>query len=472
MPNQTFILYGRIADIAGQISPFSDGNEATAMPRLSTLQAPSLFSIFNRAGSNRKVKIHSIGLDDQANYDSAVGGTVGTYELGRISGCTGGVLVTPIAYDSSAPAIPSQVLTTKLTGSVSGFSALRKGKSRRTSGESTLPMQNHVSSGGAMHKFDMQAWICHYDAQTESITLREGEGIALHYPTGTDNGSLDQINEVEFIFAIGTDVYMHRFSVHPVVGMSLGCIFNGAGSGVVIKVLRVSTHQNVSSPTATNADYQLQTISDAIGGQLVPAIPTDSSSALPDSVEIRHGAVSLLDYPDNLFAAPGKKTGEFKLGKLTNFTVSMTSGSNFLLNSLARGYCKGMLFRDDMHHAKSRNAFTQSITLNEGEGVAVINRVGYTGHWDMIIRAVISIEDTRYWTVTETFKNSSGVNLPDGTEVGVFKVSDKSLVGTGAISSGVAAIKVSTNAQVYMVPDPTATGLGGETLCTTAITPT
>jgi len=76
-----------------------------------------------------------------------------------------------------------------------------------------------------------------------------------------------------------------------------------------------------------------------------------------------------------------------------------------------------------------------------------------------------------YWSVTETFKNSSDINLPNGTLVTAFHSTTHLRVGSGTITGGVATFQVTTDDQVYLVVNPGASGLSGETVCTTLITP-
>lgn len=73
-----------------------------------------------------------------------------------------------------------------------------------------------------------------------------------------------------------------------------------------------------------------------------------------------------------------------------------------------------------------------------------------------------------YWTVSETFKDSADAFFPDGTVILAFHGTTHALVGTGATTSGIATFVVSTSANVYLV----AALAGGETVRTTAITPT
>lgn len=72
-----------------------------------------------------------------------------------------------------------------------------------------------------------------------------------------------------------------------------------------------------------------------------------------------------------------------------------------------------------------------------------------------------------YWSVTETFKDSTDTNIADGTIVQAFHYSTHALVGEGTISGGSTTIVVSTSDQVYLV----LVEIGGETVRTTNITP-
>ena len=72
-----------------------------------------------------------------------------------------------------------------------------------------------------------------------------------------------------------------------------------------------------------------------------------------------------------------------------------------------------------------------------------------------------------YWGISETFKSSADVNLPDGTTVLAYHATTHVLVGQGTISAGVAAFQVATSDDVYLVVRPS----GLETVCTHDITP-
>jgi len=74
-----------------------------------------------------------------------------------------------------------------------------------------------------------------------------------------------------------------------------------------------------------------------------------------------------------------------------------------------------------------------------------------------------------YWTVTETFKTSADANVPDGTVISAYHATTNKLVGSGTTTAGVASFQVTTPNDVYLVTNPS--GLSGETVCTTNITP-
>lgn len=72
-----------------------------------------------------------------------------------------------------------------------------------------------------------------------------------------------------------------------------------------------------------------------------------------------------------------------------------------------------------------------------------------------------------YWSVSETFKTSSDVNVADGTPVHAFHATTHALVGSGTTTAGVAAFPVATSDNVYLV----LIEVGGKTVRTTALTP-
>lgn len=56
-----------------------------------------------------------------------------------------------------------------------------------------------------------------------------------------------------------------------------------------------------------------------------------------------------------------------------------------------------------------------------------------------------------YWSVSETFKDSTGANVPDGTVVHAFHAATHALVGSGTTTAGVAAFQVTTADDVYLM---------------------
>lgn len=101
---------------------------------------------------------------------------------------------------------------------------------------------------------------------------------------------------------------------------------------------------------------------------------------------------------------------------------------------------------------------------NVGTLVDILQKENNTGY-------VSPIYDGGYWWVSAAFKNSASIDLPDGTLVNAYHSTTHLKVGSGSILGGVATFKVSTSHQVYLVVDPSSSGLGGETVCTTVVTP-
>ena len=89
--------------------------------------------------------------------------------------------------------------------------------------------------------------------------------------------------------------------------------------------------------------------------------------------------------------------------------------------------------------------------------------------FDNLLGLVSPIYEGGYWSVSATFKTSANTNLANGTIINAFHSITHNKVGSGVLADGSVVINVVTQSPVYLVADPS--GLSGETVCTTAITP-
>lgn len=90
------------------------------------------------------------------------------------------------------------------------------------------------------------------------------------------------------------------------------------------------------------------------------------------------------------------------------------------------------------------------------------------GHFEKITYYISPNYFGGYWNVSETFKLSTNVNVPDGTVVLAFHALTHALVGQGTTTAGVAAFNVATSNPVYLVAvDP----VSSETIRTLSINP-
>lgn len=185
-----------------------------------------------------------------------------------------------------------------------------------------------------------------------------------------------------------------------------------------------------------------------------------------------------------LFQSDG--AGKVDINAFTDGSNTKSNGVTGALNELTTYYVKSIMtsttytieFYPTLADAQAGTNMVTSDSITRGGNEPNAYRYvqimgnenrGSTGRewgfdvWDVDLQEVT-------YQVTETFNDSTGTAVPDGTTVNAFDATTHKNVGSGTTTTGSVTINVSTSGNVYLVADPAA--LGGETVCTTAITPT
>jgi hypothetical protein len=137
-----------------------------------------MMSLLNASGSGKVVKVRKIFLVNLAV--SAVSGARSRWEVRKISGHSGGSLVTPQKVDTNNPDLPSQI-TVRNSGSVTEGNMLF----------AHACSNDEVGATGAFAEASILAGVnlmLEHDSMQE-LTLRENQGVTVKFATNSSVGT-------------------------------------------------------------------------------------------------------------------------------------------------------------------------------------------------------------------------------------------------------------------------------------------
>lgn len=321
------------------------------------VKVPCDFAIFNKAGSGKIVHIQNLQFVENSTTLSVT--TVPTYLFTQkiTAHVASEQILQPAKYDSTNTTLPAQVVACRFPSSVSlTGDVLRK-----------HPKQNNYSPAvalnslfarlhrGGKHTEGNDVILSNYNTNAQYVTLREGEGLALHC---NDTNNFTMIIELTVGIrnqATG-DCYLYKVPCYTHF-LPLFSIMNGAGSGVVLEVFHVSCQDTGTILIGRWAVEPIVGIQSHYDEQ-VQVVPHDSAVPLADGILITQTAqvttkiVSATDFPHYR-----------SFSNLTADSLNMlTPGSTLLYvdKSVPRNFSPVM--------SKT------GVMLEEGQGIALISR--------------------------------------------------------------------------------------------------
>lgn len=227
-------------------------------------------------------------------------------------------------------------------------------------------------------------------SDTQTIVLREGEGIAFINPSSSDSPN-PVLWQVQAIVRAGTSVYTITSSMSPCISLAGLGFFNGTGSGVVLEIMALSL-MNTGLPTITTITNDAPVVRMArvfgydggapmtpvsLGGAPVPSQlvvlrnqdwkPLNIATALLDG----NNGINLVD-----LGVPGTTiiglTQQRQIGVMRHF---LPYTNNLMSLSLATTGVFGTSFKATGANGIFYQGANQSISrirLNPGEGLALI----------------------------------------------------------------------------------------------------
>ncbi|TXH57174.1 MAG: hypothetical protein E6Q97_04735 [Desulfurellales bacterium] len=398
-------------------------------------------ALFNPTGSGKVLRIKEVRIDP---VQEQTAGVVQSYGLNIVSAHTvddGSTVIPAIKLDSNNAALPAQVVCARWPATITTAGA--------SIDSSYAGMQMNVTRALASfwnsprNKQLLRA----PDFDTQRITLQEGRGIGVSVATNIAHGNRKlQVTIVVRVVATGA-THLYRFPANNKT-RPLFSLLNGSGSGVVLEIISMS-YQEIG--TDEGPLYAIEPIDglSADHGKSVSPVAMDSANSIGTVFARRNG----------LYRMRGSKVGALITTPHYDWRVAVMRGVSSGFGNQNTG----------MDRFRKQAAQCCDIVIREGEGLAVTRKNASAFGRERITITFSASDGESLWYVSETFKNSSDANLPDGTSVIAYDAATHVRVGSGKIRNGVSIVPVATSSPVYLVADPS--GLGGETVCTTAIAP-
>jgi hypothetical protein len=221
--------------------PFAYEQPVNSLSGHPYLEHPAPIAIFNGQGSGAILNIKLLNCRPMTGPQSSVS----TLEVRRITAVTGGDPVLPVKHDSGNADLPAQVVSVFAPLSVTGTTSVRR--AFICSGANfTRPMGNLTSmlNGDSRAGLDSGEFMkMTGEPQLQKHTLNEGQGISIVLtadgPTFCFGLSVMVRNKATNQCYRFNDMIEPRF----MNGTPVWALLNGAGSGVVLEVLRIQIRE-------------------------------------------------------------------------------------------------------------------------------------------------------------------------------------------------------------------------------------
>lgn len=315
---------------------------------------------------------------------------VGTVDVARVAGYSGGSPVTPVATNEGA-SLPAQVTAATQVDAIDAPAAVRSfslnqpGMGWSSGGLFTWLQRAGAKIAGQPYRNPGVLWHAGQGSVLQSLELRQGEGIAVR-PSTNPPAPLGWLCEIEF--EVGGSTWIVPAELYPPEGHQAHVVlFNGVGSGVVLKVRAINVFSpgffvyddataNASAVTE-NSTLRIVRIREAFGGVPLSAQPANGAHPVPAAFALRRGSlrnelnVQLVDGldPASDLGYPGtngpavRRINAFRNLRMRLASVDLTTGfvdSNF---APARSLRQGIDIRSDG---------ARPIRLRPQEGIALL----------------------------------------------------------------------------------------------------
>lgn len=352
------------------------------------VQQVALLSIFNRVGSNCVSVIKKIEVNDAQARTNTI--TINNLSLIRTTGQVGGIPIPVIPMDTTDTPLPAEVLIVQYPGEITTTGDPFRVMQGRTCLQLFSPLTGIAAPRLGMINDALAGsniYANYFTTDTQSITLQEGEGIAL------STGGLAPYNfpyEIVVRLSDGAATHYVNTVVNNCAMPALIGVFNGAGSGVVLTVERIEfseIKQNIVPVL-----YSIESISDVYGGADITPIALDTANpALPSGIAIVSNGVALSASPDSSTSIRSRSSGDIPFRR---FTMSGTGVGPELSTGLAT-LKDSIAVRFDFSPSIDP---TGGFVLREGDGIALFDNPNAVGSSSAVINYEIVVRFTNVYT--------------------------------------------------------------------------
>jgi len=380
----------------------------TVRARCSAEQEGGLLTFFNDDPYGQyEFEIRSLDVRTVPSYDTTF--IPSGLEFERITALTGGDNIDMVPYDTSAPAIPSQVKIVKLPDNVSAGEVFRRVTPFVQNLSSVVTNINQYGAlGSRMGSSAATLWDAGRFDGNQGIELQEGQGLAISPKFDTANASF--IGQVTL--EIGVKTYTGLFEFQPPTGQNAQmAVFNASGSGVVVSLLKFELWQpglsTQSSQFLDQPSVRVTRIHDLIAeGEAVTPISHSGITEPVPHLTIQQGTLTnpiTLSIIEGINAADDLGYPLTNLGGAAAFRRARTFGMRLLQQGNAGKANGTSQFAGELQSAmqwsdyfttfgyKYQDDRVQGFVIRSGEGMAVISNNTSPYNAGLIVRATIVV---------------------------------------------------------------------------------
>lgn len=248
---------------------------------------PSALALFNQTGSGKIVRVRRVDVLPHTFsailWDALSNASPSTLQAVRSGAVTEGEALAPIMSDTAVAAPPAQVQGLLYPGGVAVTGELQK---------TYFDTNWQLGNGQPLLYWNGQgprksgAFLDYACTQVQPITLAEGEAFALY--------SQDLVRPVKWnlqvVVSDGVNTWMYSAGITLSSQTMVFAVTNGAGSGVVLQVLKVTI-----SPVgdANIPIFTMETISaiETETGEIITPVTLDTNIVLPPGIVCQKNAV-------------------------------------------------------------------------------------------------------------------------------------------------------------------------------------
>jgi len=380
----------------------------TVRARCSAEQEGGLLTFFNDDPYGQyEFEIRSIDVRTVPSYDLTA--IPSGLEFERITALTGGDDIDMVAYNTSSPAIPSQVKIVKLPDNVTTGGVFRRVTPFVKNLSSVFTNINQYGAlGRPMGSSAATLWDAGRFDGNQGIELQEGQGLAISPVFDTANASF--IGQITL--EIGINTYTGLFEFQPPTGQNAQiAVFNTSGSGVTVSLLKFELCQPGLSTQSTQfldqPSVRVTRVNDlkAAGEAVIPISHNGTTEPVthltiqqgtltnPITLSIIGGInpVNDLGYPltNPTGAAAYRRARTFGNRLLQQGNAGKAAGTS----QFAGGFQSAMQWTDyfTTFGYKYQDDRVQGFVIRSGEGLAVISNNTSPYNAGLIVRATIVV---------------------------------------------------------------------------------